>query len=92
MAKVFEIPAAGCLLLLNAEMVPIVARLGFMPLVHYVPYTASTLDSVVNAVLDPVNADAVDTVRRQGQALVWARHTVSHRAAVLHAAALGEGY
>ena len=34
------------------------------------------------------NADAVDTIRRQGQALVWARHTVAHRAAALHALAL----
>jgi hypothetical protein len=87
-AKLFEIPAAGCLLLLNAEVAPVMARLGFVPLVHYVPYTAKTLNAAVDAVLDASNAEAVDTIRRQGQALVWARHTVAHRASSLHALAL----
>ena len=82
--KVFEIPATGCLLLANAELGPVLAALGFSPGVHYVPYTAASLDAVVDAVLAPGNADAVDAIRAQGQRLVWARHTVSHRAAAIH--------
>ena len=39
---------------------------------------------MVDAVLDPANAAAVDALRAQGQALVWARHTVAHRAAAVH--------
>jgi hypothetical protein len=87
-AKLFEIPAAGCLLLANAELTPVLAALGFADGVHFLSYTADTLDAVVDAVLDPANAAAVDAIRGQGQALVWARHTVSHRAAAMHEAAV----
>jgi hypothetical protein len=84
LAKLFEIPGAGCLLLANAEMAPALGWLGFAHGVHYLSYTADTLDAVVDAVLDPANAAAVDAIRGQGQALVWARHTVSHRAEAIH--------
>ena len=82
-AKIFEIPATGCLLLLNAEMTAQVAELGFKPWVHYVPYTGATLNSTVDFVLHPDNRALVDMVRAQGQALVWARHTTATRAAAL---------
>jgi hypothetical protein len=83
-AKMLELPAAGCLLLVNDEMAPILAQLGFVAGTHYLAYTAASLDAVVDAVLDPANAAAVDALRAQGQALVWARHTVAHRAAAVH--------
>lgn len=83
-AKMLELPAAGCLLLVNGEMAPILAQLGFVAGTHYLAYTAASLDAVVDAVLDPANAAAVDALRAQGQALVWARHTVAHRAAAVH--------
>ena len=86
--KIFELPAAGCLLLLNAEMAPVMEQLGFQPMVHYVPYIAETMDVVIDAVLAPENSAAVDMMRQQGQALVWARHTSSNRAAALHAHAV----
>jgi len=84
-AKIFEIPATGCLLVLNVEMMPFVAQLGFQPFVHYVPYDRDTLDDVADFVLDPDNRDDIDSVRARGQALVWSRHTMGHRMATLHA-------
>ncbi len=89
-AKIFEIPATGSLLLLNSEMVPMLEPLGFLPWIHYAPYSMDTLDEVVDWALAPANRASVDTMRRQGQALVWSRHTVSHRASALHAVALAE--
>ena len=83
-AKMFELPAAGCLLLVNDEISPVLGQLGFQPFIHYVPYTLSSLNATVDAVLDPANAASVDAIRAQGQALVWARHTVQERAAVMH--------
>lgn len=85
--QIFEIPASGSLLLLNAEMVPIVSQLGFFDGVHYVSYTADSLHSVIDAVLDPKRRAAVDVIRRQGQELVLARHMTSHRAAAIAALA-----
>ena len=86
-AKLFEIPAVGALLLANSELTPHLAALGFMPGVHFVEYTWETLDAVVDWVLGAANRGAVEAVRAQGQALVWARHTVQHRVAALNAAA-----
>lgn len=83
-AKIFELPAAGCLLLINSEVASHLAPLGFVPGVHYLPYTASNLDDLVDAVLDERNSAAIDAIRAQGQALVWSRHTVTHRAALVH--------
>ena len=86
-AKCFEVPATGALLLVNSELTPHLSPLGFVRGVHFVEYTLSTLDTVVDWVLEPTNRRAVDAIREQGQTLVWARHTVHHRAAVLDAAA-----
>lgn len=47
----FEIPASGCLLLINAEMAPLLQRLGFLPLQHYLPYTNATLGRIADCVL-----------------------------------------
>ena len=87
-AKLFEIPAAGCLLLANSEITPVLSQLGFKPRVHYIVYTKDTLDAVVDYVLNPASAAAVDIIRRQGQGLAWARHTVAIRANQLHASAI----
>lgn len=90
-AKLFEIPAAGCLLLANSEMSPLLSELGFVPNVHYVPYTAGSIDGVVDDVPSLASAAAVDRIRREGQALVWAQHTTVQRAATIHALALTGG-
>lgn len=86
-AKLFEVPACGALLLVNTELVPALADLGMHAGTHYVAYSRATLDAVVDWVLLPSSRPAVDAIRAQGQALVWARHTVFHRAAALDAAA-----
>ena len=86
-AKAFEIPATGALLLANSELTPHLANLGMYPGVHFVEYTRATLDTVVDWVLNATQRPAVDKIRGQGQALVWARHTVWHRAAALDAVA-----
>ena len=83
-AKIFEIPATGCLLLLNSEMSALVRDLGVRPWVHYAPYDAETLNRTVDFVLHPANRRLVDSIRAQGQALVWSRHTSAHRVATLH--------
>jgi hypothetical protein len=87
-AKLFEIPATGCLLVADDGLASSLAWLGFSPGVHYVPFNASTLERVLDAVLDPAHRAAVDEVRRNGQALVLTRHLIFHRAAALHEAAL----
>lgn len=87
-SKIFEIPAAGCLLLVNGEMEPLLRELGFEPFTHYVPYTHTTLDSAADYALDPKNFEHVTAMRRAAQDLVRARHQVHHRVTQLHADAV----
>lgn len=92
-AKLFEIPAAGCLLLVNAELRPLMAGLGMFDAVHYLAYrrgggrasTKKHLRNLVQMLLDPQNAQHVANVRRRAQNLVMRRHMVAHRVAQVDA-------
>ena len=87
-AKVFEIPATGCLMLADDGLIGPLSWLGFLPGVHFLPFNSSSLETVIDATLDPGRRLAVDEIRRNGQALVHTRHLVFHRAASLHETAL----
>lgn len=86
--KVFEIPATGSLLVVNDDLAHELAKLGFYSGVNYVSYNRSSIDSTADWVLNPANRAEVDRIRLAGQALVWTRHLVTHRAATTHQAAL----
>ncbi|HEY0157934.1 MAG TPA: glycosyltransferase [Thermoanaerobaculia bacterium] len=79
-AKHFEIPATGALLVADRVVAPQLADLGFIDGVHYVSATAEDLEPIVERALDPRFRDEVEAIRRRGHALVHARHTVEHRA------------
>jgi glycosyl transferase family 1 len=79
-AKHFEIPATGALLIADRAAAPQLEMLGFVDGVHYVGATADDLERVVLHVLDPGNAAEIDAIRRRGHALVHERHTTAYRA------------
>jgi hypothetical protein len=79
-AKHFEIPATGALLIADRAVAGQLARLGFVDGEHYVSTTAEELESTVERVVDVRNAPEIDAIRRRGQALTDARHTTAHRA------------
>ena len=87
-AKVMEVTATGALLLFSDDLSDALEALGFVDGVHWVSYNASSLDAVVDWVLDPRNRARVDTVRAAGQALSHARHRTDARVDAIHAAAL----
>ena len=78
-AKHFEIPATGALLLADRAVAPQLEQLGFLDGQHYVSVTADDLESVVARVLHPRNAKEIHAIRRRGHALVHDRHTTAHR-------------
>ncbi|HYG82441.1 MAG TPA: glycosyltransferase [Pyrinomonadaceae bacterium] len=79
-AKYFEIPATGALLLADDSVSGPLEKLGFIEGRHYVPVSKRNLEERVRYVLDERNREAVDEIRRRGQELVWARHKTSDRA------------
>lgn len=79
-AKYFEIPATGSLLLADASVGEHFGRLGFIDGVHYVSVTSENLEERLAYVLDERHREEVDEIRRVGQALVWQRHRTCDRA------------
>jgi hypothetical protein len=84
-AKHFEIPAAGALLIADRACAPQLERLGFADGEHYVSATSGDLEEVIDRVLDPRNRAEIDDIRRRGHDLVHARHTTAHRAGEINA-------
>ena len=83
-AKYFEIPAAGALLLGADEGVGgAFEKLGFIDGVNYVAVNEENLEERLAYVLAEDNHAALDEVRRAGQRLVWERHKTSDRARLI---------
>lgn len=83
-AKYFEIPATGALLLAADEEVGGAFRqLGFVDGVHYVSVNGENLEERLAYVLAGDNHAALDEVRRAGQRLVWERHQTADRARLI---------
>lgn len=83
LAKFFEIPATGSLLLGDTAVEKELSQLGFRQRVHYIPVSDATLESELKHILDARNHAELDEVRRRGQQLIWARHKTSDRAKLI---------
>jgi hypothetical protein len=79
-AKYFEIPAAGALLVADRATAPQLAALGLEDGVHYISVSPDDVEDVVERMLDRRNFPAMDAIRRRGHDLVHERHTVLERA------------
>jgi hypothetical protein len=82
-AKFFEIPATGAMLLADRRAEPSLRRLGLIEGEHYLSASFDDLEERVRFVLDESNRQAVDAIRARGQALVWGRHKSSDRAGLI---------
>jgi hypothetical protein len=82
-AKYFEIPATGALLLADRSVGEHLTKLGFVEGVHYLPVSGEDMEEKVEFVLDEANHAALDDIRRAGQALVWERHKTADRAKLI---------
>ena len=87
-AKVFEVPATGSLLLMSDDLRDALLALGFEDGRHYLSFNSSSLDATVDWVLLPANRPQVDKIRAAGQAVAHARHLTVHRVDAIHLAAL----
>ena len=79
-AKHFEIPASGALLIADRACATQLEMLGFVDGEHYLSASIDDLEQVVERALDPGNRQEIDAIRRRGHDLVHARHTTACRA------------
>lgn len=90
-AKHFEIPATGALLVADVSIEKPLGKLGFVPGVHYFPVSGEDLEDRVRYLLCGEHHAELDQIRRNGQALVLERHRTSHRAKLINDLALQTG-
>lgn len=83
LAKYFEIPATGALLLADDLVGGQLRRLGLFEHEHYLPVSPRDLEEKVRFVLDERNHDEIDRMRRGAQAVVRERHQTSDRARLI---------
>ncbi len=83
-AKHFEIPATGALLVADAALAEPLKELGFLPGVHYFPVSDADLEERVRYLFGEEPQAELDRIRQNGQALVLARHRTSHRARLIN--------
>ena len=79
-AKYFEIPATGALLLADDTVSGPLRQLGFVANQHYVSVSEKNLEERIRFVLDERNHDELDEIRSRAQQLVLARHKTFDRA------------
>jgi hypothetical protein len=82
-AKYFEIPATGALLLADAAAREPLERLGFVEGAHYISISARDMEEKIAYVIDEKNHARIDEIRRAGQKLVWERHKTGDRARLI---------
>jgi len=80
-AKHFEIPATGALLVADRAVAEQLRALGFIENTHYVGVSGENLEDHLQYVLDPRHRSEVDEIRRLGQELVLGAHRTRDRAA-----------
>lgn len=79
-AKYFEIPATGALLLADSAVSGPLREIGFEENKHYIPVSKEDLEEKIQYVLNEANHEKLDEIRRRCQELVLAKHKTSDRA------------
>ncbi|HEV2687751.1 MAG TPA: glycosyltransferase [Bryobacteraceae bacterium] len=82
-AKHFEIPATGALLVADGVVREPLRELGFIENVHYVPVSADNIEEKIGYVLNERNSAEIDEIRQRGQDLVLRAHRTCHRAKLI---------
>lgn len=82
-AKYFEIPATGALLLADDAVAAQLKEMGLRENRHYLPVSTDDLEEKVQYVLEEKNHKELDEIRRRGQKLIWKQHKTSDRAKLI---------
>jgi len=88
-AKHFEIPATGSLLMTDERVEGQLDELGFVAGTHYLPVPLDSIEDRIQYVLDPGKRAVIDKIRRNGQELVRDRHRTSDRARLIDRTCIG---
>lgn len=78
-AKCFEIPACGSVLMADACLEKELSELGFKANVHYLKVTRNTLSTLIAYITNPKHVLTLSRIAKRGRTLVMTRHLFKHR-------------
>lgn len=79
-AKFFEIPSSGSLLLAYDEFIKEeLTNLGFIDGVNYISCTMNNMEEKISYILNPQNRENIDNIRKNAYEFVWKYHTQTER-------------
>ena len=91
-AKLFELPANGLVLVTTDDLIPILARLHLYHNEHFLTVECRSRNGLVVEIEDlrSRSTSDIDALRRKGQQVVHERHLIQHRAELLHTRLLAQ--
>lgn len=91
-AKLFEIPANGLVLVTTDDLVPILASLNLHHNRHFLTINCTSKDSLIDEIvrLKTLPHENLLSIRQQSQQIIFQRHLTKHRAQLLHVRLLAQ--
>ena len=85
-AKLFEIPANGLVLVTTDDLVPVLASLNLHRNVHFLTINCSSTDSLIDEIvrLRNILPENLYDLRQKSQEIIFQQHLTKHRAQLLH--------
>lgn len=85
-AKLFEIPANGLVLVTTDDLVPILASLNLHRDTHFLTINCSSTDSLIAEIvrLKNLSQENLYELRKKSQEIIFQQHLTKHRAQLLH--------
>ncbi|CAF0908343.1 unnamed protein product [Adineta steineri] len=91
-AKLFEIPANGLVLVTTDDMVPILKSLHLNQDEHFLTINCSSISSLKNEIIriQNMSKENLTQIRQKSQEIVYQRHLTKHRAELIHVRLLSQ--
>ena len=85
-AKLFEIPANGLVLVTTDDLIPILEKLSLYPNKHYLTVECSSVNQLSKEIekLQNISKDKINDIRKKSQEIIHERHMTHHRAQLLY--------
>ncbi|CAF1071063.1 unnamed protein product [Rotaria sp. Silwood1] len=85
-AKLFELPANGLVLVTTNDLIPILERLNLYHNEHFLTIQCSSINRLIQEIkhLQTLPKDKINNIRIKSQEIIYERHMIQHRAQLLH--------
>ncbi len=91
-AKLFELPANGLVLVTTKDLIPVLERLNLYHNEHFLTIECASINQLTTEVmrLQNLSTEMIENIRMRSQEAIYERHLTRHRAELLHVRLLAQ--